>query len=41
MYIGVDWEVVNSILDIYTTILLPNTCSCFFLFFVIYVRRWM
>ena len=32
MYIGADWEVVNSILGIYTDTILPNTCSLEFFF---------
>ena len=32
MYLGIDWEVVNSILGIYTTAILPNTCISSFIF---------
>jgi hypothetical protein len=31
MYIGVDWETVNSIKGCYTVILFPNTCYSSFL----------
>ena len=37
MYIGVDWETVNSIKGIYTITLLPNTYCRSFLIVYVYV----
>ena len=39
MYIGVDWETVNSIKGINTIIILPNTYYTSFLMMYSYVQR--
>jgi hypothetical protein len=39
MYIGVDWETVNSIKGIYTIIVLPNTYSSSLFLMYNYVQK--